>query len=43
MPLIPYYLQEVCKYEQDTGVKLIDYLDIHYYPQAPGMLNLPIH
>jgi hypothetical protein len=38
MPLIAYYLQEVCKHEQQTGEKLVDYLDIHYYPQAEGMI-----
>ena len=34
LALVPWYLQQVCDYEQSTGVRLVDYLDIHYYPQG---------
>ena len=32
----PYYLQQMQKYEQDHGVRLLDYLDVHAYirPEA---------
>jgi len=32
--LVPWYLQQVCAYQQQHGVRLIDYLDVHYYPQG---------
>lgn len=32
--LIPWYLNKVCEHEENTGVRLVDYLDIHYYPQG---------
>jgi hypothetical protein len=31
---MPWYLQQVCHYQQSTGIRLVDYLDIHYYPQG---------
>ncbi len=31
---IPWYLEQVCNYQQANGVRLVDYLDIHYYPQG---------
>ena len=31
---IPWYLEQVCNYQQNNGVRLVDYLDIHYYPQG---------
>lgn len=32
-PLLPWYLDKVCEYQRETGVRLVDYLTIHYYPQ----------
>jgi hypothetical protein len=31
-PFLEWYLGKVRKHEQATGVRLVDYLDIHYYP-----------
>lgn len=35
--LIPWYLDQVEAYRVDHGLRLVDYLDIHYYPQASGV------
>ncbi|PRX73994.1 glycosyl hydrolase family 44 [Cohnella sp. SGD-V74] len=32
-PFLEWYLQQANRHEQETGVKLIDYLTIHYYSQ----------
>jgi hypothetical protein len=32
-----YYLQKMREYEQQHGVRLLDYFDEHYYPQASGI------
>ena len=32
---LPWYLEKVCAHQKKTGLRLIDYLDIHYYPQYP--------
>ena len=37
VPLIPWYLDQVRAYQTAHGVRLIDYLDVHYYPQADGV------
>jgi len=37
LPLIAFYLKNVCSYKASMGVRLVDYLDIHYYPQASGV------
>ncbi|MEM9531949.1 MAG: glycoside hydrolase family 44 protein [Pseudomonadota bacterium] len=34
LPLIEWYLDQVCSHEADTGFRAVDYLDIHYYPQG---------
>jgi hypothetical protein len=34
---VPWYLQQMRAYEQAYGVRLLDYLDLHYYPQADGV------
>ncbi len=31
-PLLEWYLSKVCSYKKKTGIRLVDYLDIHYYP-----------
>ena len=30
---IPWYLEQMANYEANSGTRLLDYLDIHYYPQ----------
>ena len=34
---IPWYLSEMADAEAETGQRLLDYLDIHYYPQSDGV------
>ena len=34
---IPWYLQQMRAYDQAHGVRILDYLDLHYYPQAAGV------
>ena len=34
MPLLPWYLKQLQEYEQKTGLKVLDVLDVHFYPQA---------
>jgi hypothetical protein len=34
---VPWYLQQMKTYEQLNGVRIVDYLDLHYYPQAAGV------
>ncbi|MEO6323905.1 MAG: glycoside hydrolase family 44 protein [Thermoanaerobaculia bacterium] len=34
-----YFLQQAEAYRVANGVRLIDYLDLHYYPQASGIYN----
>ncbi len=36
-PFVPWYLQQMKAYEQSHGVRILDYLDLHYYPQASGV------
>ncbi|MBS0571194.1 MAG: glycoside hydrolase family 44 protein [Proteobacteria bacterium] len=35
-PFVAWYLQQVCAYQQQNDVRLIDYLDLHWYPQDPN-------
>jgi len=37
MHYLEWYLQQAHDYEVAGGVRLLDYLDIHYYPQAGGV------
>lgn len=37
MPFVPWYLQQMHAYQQQHGVRILDYLDLHYYPQASGV------
>ncbi|MBC8076837.1 MAG: endoglucanase, partial [Chloroflexales bacterium] len=32
-PFLEWYLQQMRAYEQSNGVRLLDYLDVHWYPQ----------
>ncbi len=33
----PWYLDQMRAYEETHGTRILDYLDLHYYPQAPGV------
>src|SRR5581483_2995245 len=37
LAFLEWYLGQVAAYQQAHGVRLVDYLDIHYYPQAQGV------
>jgi hypothetical protein len=39
VPLAEWYLQQMKAYEQQHGVRILDYLDEHYYPQASGVFS----
>ncbi len=41
VPLVEWYLQQMRAYEQSHGVRLLDYLDEHFYPQAGGVSLSP--
>lgn len=36
-PLIPWYLRKVREYEQKSGTKILDILDVHFYPMGEGI------
>lgn len=36
---IPWYLQQMAAYEQTNGVRILDYLDLHIYPQMEGIYS----
>lgn len=38
-PFVKWYLQKICAHQQQTGVRLVDYLDLHYYPQGSGVVD----
>ena len=37
LALLDWYLKQAADYQAAHGVRLIDYLDVHYYPQADGV------
>lgn len=37
VPLVDWYLRQMQAYEQSHGVRLLDYLDLHFYPQESGV------
>jgi hypothetical protein len=37
LPVVAWYLQEMAAYEQTNGTRLLDYLDLHFYPQQAGV------
>jgi hypothetical protein len=41
VPFIEWYLQQMQAYETIHGVRLLDYVDVHYYPQADGVSLSP--
>jgi len=38
-PFIPWFLDQVRQHDRRTGRRTLDVLDIHYYPQAPGVFG----
>ena len=36
-PFIEWYLDRMKAYEVQNGTRILDYMDLHYYPQAPGV------
>jgi hypothetical protein len=34
MPYVEWYLQQVCAHEAQFGIRPVDYLDVHFYPQG---------
>ena len=41
IPFAPWYLQQMAAYEQNNGTRILDYFDLHYYPQANDIALLP--
>jgi hypothetical protein len=39
LPLAQWYLQQLAAYERSTGQRLVDCLDLHYYPQGGDPLQ----
>jgi hypothetical protein len=37
VPLLPWYLQRLAEHEKKTGVRILDVVDVHFYPQASGV------
>jgi hypothetical protein len=37
VPLIPWYLSKLAEHQRTSGVRVLDVLDVHYYPQAEGV------
>lgn len=37
LPFLEYYLQEMAAYEATHGTRILDYLDLHFYPQGSGV------
>lgn len=41
VPFAQWYLQQMKAYEQANGKRILDYFDLHYYPQANGVSLSP--
>ncbi|MEO8011790.1 MAG: glycoside hydrolase family 44 protein, partial [Dokdonella sp.] len=43
MPFVKWYLHKVCAHEQQTDVRCVDYLDLHFYRHGCGIIycNVP--
>ncbi len=39
IPFVPWYLQQMQSASTTAGRRLLDYLDIHYYPQGAGLYS----
>jgi hypothetical protein len=40
-PFVEWYLQQMAAYENTNHARLLDYFDLHYYPQANGVALSP--
>ncbi|HET9223177.1 MAG TPA: glycoside hydrolase family 44 protein, partial [Roseiflexaceae bacterium] len=40
-PFVVWYLQQMAAYEQQQGTRLLDYFDLHYYPQTSNVALSP--
>jgi hypothetical protein len=40
-PFVEWYLQQMAAYENTNHTRLLDYFDLHYYPQTPGVSLSP--
>jgi hypothetical protein len=40
-PLVAWYLEQMRLYEETYGVRILDYLDLHYYPESKGLARRP--
>lgn len=38
-PILPWYLKQLKAHEQKTGKRLLDVLDVHFYPQGNGVYS----
>jgi hypothetical protein len=38
-PFLEWYLDRICEHQQSTGIRPVDVLDIHYYPQGGQALT----
>lgn len=36
-PLLPWYLKKIREHEQSTGTRILDILDVHFYPMGDGI------
>jgi hypothetical protein len=41
VPIVPWYLRQMRTYQQAHGKRILDYLDLHFYPQADGVALSP--
>ncbi|MFP5213923.1 MAG: glycoside hydrolase family 44 protein, partial [Acidobacteriota bacterium] len=39
VPFVEWYLQQMKAYEQEHSTRILDYLDLHFYPQADGVFS----
>lgn len=39
VPLLPWYLQKLAEHEKKTGVRVLDVLDVHFYPAGEGIFG----
>jgi hypothetical protein len=37
LPLLPWYLQQLREHEKQTGTRILDVVDVHFYPQGEGI------
>jgi glycosyl hydrolase family 44 len=41
-PFVEWSLQQMAAYEATNNIRLLDYFDLHYYPQTPGVTLSPV-